>query len=299
MVQISDFADEVSPQEQAHFYLRDCQYELAIAIYQNAIAQLSEYSNQDQSELKINIYRNYAYLGIALLLQGSEQEAQLAWLYAVNDLIEPETERFVLELVTALTAEAKHQETIGNWSKAWLLCRYNCENVPNLENWLCSLQASLQAVATSSEEHLDLDWEALTQSIELLTEQKFAISQELSLSLFEILSQLRNLYPDADNNFSAETCYFLALLYRRELKIYEAIAEFQRAANLAPERLEIYEGLIESLEILVISGSQTVYSDWRQVTEIYVDICHKLAELSSQPSDRFHLSSATAESKVT
>ena len=247
-------------------------------------------------------YRNHAYSGIAMLLQGKEQEAQLAWLYAVNELTEAETERFCLELAATLTTEAQHQETLENWSKAWLLYRYACENAPNLANWLRSLQASLKAIAASNNNKLDnnkldLDWEALTQSIELLTEQKFVISPELSLSLFAILSQLRNLYPDVENNFSADTCYYLALLYRRKLKIYEAIASFQRAINLTPERLEIYESLIESLNILVISGSQVVYGDWRQITEIYVDICHKLAELSSLPSDRLHLSSATSRLK--
>jgi len=306
---LSNSEREKQAQLQTNLHLRDGEYEVAIAIYEVEIAQLHESLleslNQSQSpdadqlqlELKNRLHRDYAYSGLAMLLQGQEQEAQMTWLYAVDGLNELETEQFCGELVTILTDEASYQETLGNWSKAWLLYRYACENTPILENWLRSLQASLQAVATSSDEQLDLDWEALTQSIELLTEQKFVISQELIPSLFESLQQLRCLYPDAEDNFSVDTCYYLALLYRKELKIYEAIAAFQRAVNLAPERLEIYESLIESLEILVISGSQEVYRDWRQVTEIYVEICCKIGDLSNLPSDQFHLPSLTSRIK--
>jgi len=244
-------------------------------------------------DLKIQTYRDYVQSGIAMLLQGQEQEAQMTWLYAVDGLSESETEDFCRELVAILTTEASHQETLGNWSKAWLLYRYACENLPNIENWLRSLQASIKAVATTSDQQLDLDWEALTQLIELLTEQKFVIAKELIPSLFSILENLRSQYPDALDHLSVDTYYYLGLLYRRETKIYEAIAEFQKAVNLAPERLEIYESLIESLIILANSGSQGVYSDWQQVTEIYVDVCAKLGELSSLPSDRFHLASVT------
>jgi predicted O-linked N-acetylglucosamine transferase (SPINDLY family) len=242
----------------------------------------------------LQTYRDSIQTGIDLILQGQEQEAQMSWLYAVNDLGEAETEQFCLELAAALVQAAQNQENSNNWVQAWGLYRYACENVSSLENWLRSLQASLKAVATKSDEQLGLDWEALTQSIELLTEQKFVIAQELIPSLFESLQQLRHLYPDTEDKFSVDTCYYLGLLYRRELKIYAAIASFQKAINLAPEKLEIYESLIESLIILANSGSQKVYSDWRQVSEIYVDVCAKLGELNPQLSNSsFHLSSAT------
>ena len=254
---------------------------------------------EDANALLQNGQYEYAYSGLSMLLQGEEQEAQMAWLCAVDGLTETETEQFCRELVTILTTEASHQEILENWSKAWLLYRYACENAPNIENWLRSLQASLQAVAATSNEQLEPDWEALAQLMELLTEQKFVIAKELIPSLFDTLQQLRYLYPDPEDNFSVDTCYYLALLYRREEKIYAAIVFFQRAINRAPERLDIYEDLIESLEILIenletlfISGSKEVFSDWRQATEIYVDVCTSLGELRALQSARFYLTSA-------
>jgi predicted O-linked N-acetylglucosamine transferase (SPINDLY family) len=243
--------------------------------------------------------REYAYSGLSMLLQGEEQEAQMSWLCAVDGLTETETEQFCQELVTILTTEASYQQTLGNWSKAWLLYRYACENAPNIQNWLRSLQASLQAIANTNNEPLEPDWEALTQLMELLTEQKFVIAKELIPALFDTLQQLRGLHPDAEDDFSVDTCYYLALLYLREEKIYAAIVFFRRAVNRDPERLDIYADLIEVLEILIgrlenlfISGSKEVFSDWRQATEMYVDVCTSLGESKSLQSTRFYLTAA-------
>ena len=309
MVHTSDKVGGNGWEEQAHLYLRSCEYEAAIAMYEQAIAQLDEdlnkcsfkYLSEDQSpdfaesqsELRARIYRNYAYSGIAMLLQGQEQEAQIAWLCVVNDLTESETEKFCFELLATLASEAQHQETLSNWSNAWLLYRYACENAPNLENWLRSLQASLQAVKNLGDDQLELDWEALAQVMELLIEQKFVISQDLIPTVFTIFIELRSQYPEALENLSGEACYYLGLLYRRELKIYEAIAEYQRALERIPERLEVYESLLESLGILVNSGLQ-VYSDWRQVAEVYVQVCQALSESINQSNNHFHLASASS-----
>jgi len=309
MVQTSDKVGGEGWEKQAHLYLRSCEYETAIAMYEQAIAKLNEYLSEyltedqyldfaeRQSELRTRIYRNYVYSGIAMLLQGQEQEAQMAWLYIVNDLTESETERFCFELLAALASEAQHQESLSNWSNAWLLCRYACENAPNLENWMrslqVSLQASLQAVKNLGDDQLELDWEAFAQVMELLIEQKFVISQDLIPTVFTIFTELRSQYPEAVENLSGEAYYYLGLLYRRELKIYEAIAEYQRALERIPERLEVYESLLESLGILVNSGLQ-VYSDWRQVAEVYVQVCRALSESINQSNNHFHLPSASS-----
>ena len=68
MVQTSDKVGGDGWEEQAHLYLRACEYEAAIAMYEQAIAKLNEDLNKDQSpdfaksqsELRARIYRNYA-----------------------------------------------------------------------------------------------------------------------------------------------------------------------------------------------------------------------------------------------
>ena len=238
------------------------------------------------------IYDHALHSGIDLLLQGNEQEAQVTWLCAIDQLTESETAQFCLDLAAALATAGNEQIALGDWSMAWVLYRYACENLPSLENWLQALQASLLSVGISQEDDLEPDWEALDQSLEILKDQKFVITPELTPLVLAILEILRSHYPERLENLDVDTYYYLGLLYRREQKIYEALAAFQEAVNLAPERIDIYEHLIGSLEILMISGSQKVYSDWRQVTDIYVDVCAKLGELSDLPSDRLHLASA-------
>ena len=218
-------------------------------------------------------------LGIELLLQSNEQEAQMAWLDALSSLGEVEASEFFLELAESLVTEGNKQKNLGNWSLAWLLYRYACENSPSLENWLQALQASLQARVKSSESDLETDWEALGQCLEMLTAQKFMIAPELIPLLFTSLEILRSQSQSLEN-LDVDTYYYLGLLYRREHKIYEAIAAYQEAVNLAPERLEIYESLIESLIILANSGLQ-IHSDWRNVTEIYLQVCHELNALNA------------------
>jgi tetratricopeptide (TPR) repeat protein len=143
-------------------------------------------------------------LGIELLLQGNEQEAQIAWLDAISSVEESEAE-FFLELAKNLVTEGDKQKNLGNWSMAWVLYRYACENLPSLENWLQALQASLQAAVNSSDSDLEPDGEALDQCLEILTAQKFAIAPELINLLLASLEILRSQYPQSLENLDVDT----------------------------------------------------------------------------------------------
>ncbi len=227
------------------------------------------------------VYGHALESGIELLLQGNEEEAQITWISAIDKATESETTEFYFALAEALIKSGNEQANLENWLMAWVLYRYACEAIPSLGNWLQALNASLKAVVNSSDaENIEPDWEALNQSLEMLIVQKFLISSDLIPVLFTVLEILKSQYPQSLENLDADTYYYLGLLYRREQKIYEAIAAYQQAVNIAPERLEIYESLIECLTILANSGLQ-VHSDWRNVTEIYLQVCHELNKLNA------------------
>ncbi len=258
-------------EEQAYLCLRSQKYEEAISMYEEAIAQ----TTADEP----HIYRYYCYLGVALLLQGHEEEAQMVWLNAIADIPDKDADSYCAELVEIMTVEAQHQENISDWFNAWLLSRYICENAPTTEHWLRSLRTSIQASLQSSNQpdlpQLEPDWEALNQIIELLTLQPSSLSKDSLLCLFSVLEQIKSQYPDALEDFSADTYYVLGSLYRQEVKIIQAIAQYQKALQRSPERIEIYESIVESLIILTNSGLQ-VYGDWRNLTEVYTQVCQDL-----------------------
>lgn len=93
-------------QQQAINCLRDNKYSEAIAIYEDCI------------QANPNELCNYWNLGLALLLQGNEEEAQLIWL---SVMLEPDSEQInqrLAELVNVLENEAFRYHKSGNLTQA-------------------------------------------------------------------------------------------------------------------------------------------------------------------------------------
>jgi predicted O-linked N-acetylglucosamine transferase (SPINDLY family) len=92
----------------------------------------------------------YWRLGIALLMQGSEEEAQLTWM---TPLLEAESDeqrtQLIAELVTVLQTEADRQEADDAYETAWLLRQHLQEFAsPDWETQLCILWLGLKAGIT-------------------------------------------------------------------------------------------------------------------------------------------------------
>ena len=91
--------------------------------------------NQTQYELKIKEYEklieinpdiksNYWNLGLLLLLQGREQEAQITWMNAILDISSEQLDFCTKELLDILSEEAEYQESLkeeDNLQLAWLI----------------------------------------------------------------------------------------------------------------------------------------------------------------------------------
>ncbi len=114
----SSFAEAVDWQEQAHQYLVQGQYSQAASLYEQAIAT--------EPEVKCH----YWHLGLLLLLQEQEAEAQLTWLLAMEG--EPEqVDLWTVELVQVLQTEAQRREALADYSVAWAIRQHIREISPS------------------------------------------------------------------------------------------------------------------------------------------------------------------------
>jgi len=139
-------------------------YAEAAAIYEAAIEQDPD------------ILSYYWHLGVLLLLQEKEEEAQMAWMMGLT-AGEEEEEDSIRELVAVLEAEIERQERLGNDRISWILRQHllelDAEN-PNiiLSTWLLSLKLELfdpEAIAVSemvnllADEDADIDSQLLVE----------------------------------------------------------------------------------------------------------------------------------------
>ena len=96
------------------------------------VTQLYEQAIEAQPECKAY----YWYLGLALLLQSQETEAQTTWLCAMAEGEPEEIEQWTVELIQILQTEADHQLELKNYTNAWAIRQHireiNPEDINNL-----------------------------------------------------------------------------------------------------------------------------------------------------------------------
>ncbi|AVZ30402.1 hypothetical protein [Nodularia spumigena] len=110
---------------------------------------------------------NYWYLGLALLFQGREEEAQITWMTPFWELGEPESPAWLAELTTILLTAAQQQEAENNSQLAWAIRQHLREFIPedinnllqiivldidlNIENLETDIQQLIAVTAESTE----------------------------------------------------------------------------------------------------------------------------------------------------
>ncbi len=119
-------------QKQATHALLNEQYAEAAQLYEQAIE-----SNPEERS-------NYWHLGLLLLLQGEEAEAQTTWLFAMSEGEPDQVEQWVAELAQVLQTEAERRETLTDYSTAWAIRQHLREICPDIvDNLLKILQHSI------------------------------------------------------------------------------------------------------------------------------------------------------------
>ncbi|MFM6613175.1 MAG: hypothetical protein ACKPJQ_27815, partial [Dolichospermum sp.] len=79
------------------------------------------------------------YLGLALLLAGREEEAQIAWMTPMLEFGEEESEQWLLQLTEILFNAAQQQETNSQSQFAWVIRQHIREFVPGHINNLLKI----------------------------------------------------------------------------------------------------------------------------------------------------------------
>ena len=158
-------------QSQAETHMTQGKYLEAAQIYEQAI-------DADPTNVV-----NYWYWGLALLLQGEEAEAQIAWMTPLMENSE-QSDSWTVDLVQVLQIESERQEANFAYESAWLLRQHMREFMPNdAENLLKLLELGLKA------QRADLEDGLLDQAIEVLN----APLGDRSLSLEILISASQTL----------------------------------------------------------------------------------------------------------
>ncbi|MBW4558384.1 MAG: O-linked N-acetylglucosamine transferase, SPINDLY family protein [Trichormus sp. ATA11-4-KO1] len=211
-------------QQQAHQYLIAGQYEQAANLYEQAI------------EFESNIISHYWHLGLMILLQGKEVEAQMTWMIPLADIEAESIEPYTQELTQVLQLEAKRQENLEQFTLAWAIRQHIREiNNYDVNNLLKIVYLTFKQNNYESIEFAELD------IIELLNSQ---VHVDLEL-LLQVLQQVLDTPPlnESSINF-IQSCLsylintpdFADIFLSAVMKIGHTFAQPATAARL----LELY-----------------------------------------------------------
>ncbi|MBE9012897.1 tetratricopeptide repeat protein, partial [Pseudanabaenaceae cyanobacterium LEGE 13415] len=119
-------------QQQAIIYVEQNQFAQAAILYEQAIESAPELSH-------------YWHLGLLLLLQGQEEEAQTTWLLALSEIDPDQTDAAVAELSQILHTEAERRTAKQEQTTAWAIRQHFRELCPdNIENLLHIVTLSIE-----------------------------------------------------------------------------------------------------------------------------------------------------------
>ncbi|MGV0024343.1 O-linked N-acetylglucosamine transferase, SPINDLY family protein [Phormidesmis priestleyi] len=165
-------------QQQAQNYLIQKDYDRALSLLDQAIS-----SSYPQGVAAYPEVRSlYWWMGLVLLLQGQEAEAQTTWMIALADGDTAQTEQWTAELIQILYAEAERQTVLSEWAIAWAIRQYIRELNPiDLGNLLHLVVLSTKLENFASDDLKDLG------TIELLHQQVVVDSAFLLETLERIL----------------------------------------------------------------------------------------------------------------
>ncbi|CAD5920619.1 O-linked N-acetylglucosamine transferase family protein [Planktothrix agardhii] len=156
------------------------------------VTQLYEQAIEAQPECKAY----YWHLGLALLLQSQETEAQTTWLFAMAEGEPEEIEQWTIELIQVLQTEADHQLELKNYTNAWVIRQHIREINPEDINNLLHLIGLSTIIKTYTGEELK-EWGVLNS---LNSEKDIGLDTNL---LLEVLKNVLDYDP-----FSPSTLEF-------------------------------------------------------------------------------------------
>ncbi|HYX12801.1 MAG TPA: hypothetical protein VE944_00230 [Nostoc sp.] len=228
---------------------------------------------------------NYWYLGLALLLEGREEEAQIIWMTPFLEFGEQESEQWLQQLTEVLLNAAQQQEANYNYQLAWVVRQHIREFIPEHINNILKL---VELNINLNIEDLEIVINNLIETISQLTE--IPIFDEILL--VQVIEKLVHLDPVSPPPFieklvEAFIPYFLAsktifklltdkaeslhYFFYHHLSIYFA----KIALRLEPNNLDCIRKIICPLQRLGLDYTkESIY--W----------ANKYLELSQEPIDQ-------------
>jgi predicted O-linked N-acetylglucosamine transferase (SPINDLY family) len=176
--------EQISPFHlKAEKYWHEGKYSLAAEIYEEAIAT------------EENIKQHYWYLGLMLLLQNEEAEAQLTWFAGMDNGEANNIDELTEELALVLNAEALRQENLEQYQLTWTIRQHLREVFPtDFNNLLKIIYLSLK---------LELFSDDSTELSEVATilngDNEITIDHEL---LIQVSKNLLNIAPEKSSVLS-------------------------------------------------------------------------------------------------
>ncbi|MCW6051570.1 O-linked N-acetylglucosamine transferase, SPINDLY family protein [Lyngbya sp. CCAP 1446/10] len=208
-------------QQKTDQFLLQGNYVQAALLYEQAI----------EEEPSVKSY--YWQLGLMLLLQGQEVEAQTTWLLAVAEGEPEEIECWTQELIQVLQTEADRQRDLGDYAVAWAIRQHIREmNPTDINNLLHSIGLSTMLETYTGEELVDIG------VIELLKSEP-ANSVDFEL-LMQVLKNVLDRGPFYQSSFDfteastahvKETLTFLSILIPFVYKISYSAKQVELAAR--------------------------------------------------------------------
>ncbi|MFN6487277.1 MULTISPECIES: tetratricopeptide repeat protein [unclassified Nostoc] len=253
-------------QNQAEQYFIQEKYSQAAQLYEQAIA------------IEPNAISYYWHLGLLLLLQGQEAEAQMTWMLPITEANEEQLPIWINELFQFLQIEAERRETLEEYSIAWLIRQHLREINPSYINNL--LQILILSIKLENVQELDnLNEWGLLESLN--AKENVEIDIEL---LIKVLKKLLNdvpLHPvnlaliKASLPYFSETHQCFSILLPAAIKIGHTLRQPLLAASLLELHLQLEPDNVEILRHLA-----TFYQDARNYSQGIetARLCYSLSE---------------------
>lgn len=193
----------------------------------------------------------YWYLGLSLLLQGNEHEAQTTWFFALSNTLEEEIETITFELIYILDEEAGVRQEQGNHQDAWLIRNYIRELDPTgTNNLLLLIQVSLKSenfivdylyewdVINLVESEINIHSSILRTTIGCLLDENF-----LEESIFNLIEKSLQHFKDDPKEFISLLIGQCSRIGYGERKLQIAAKLLELGLRIAPHNLEILKYL--------------------------------------------------------
>ncbi|MBV6625404.1 MAG: O-linked N-acetylglucosamine transferase, SPINDLY family protein [Rivularia sp. (in: Bacteria)] len=170
---------------------------------------------------------NYWYLGLVLLLQGEEIEAQMTWMLPLAEAEPEQFENWITELTQILQAEAERRKDIQDYQTSWLIRQHIKEINPEyLNNLLHIIQLSVFLDLSNVREIPLLEIAKLINSISELNIKNYL--------LLETLEEVLKFYPRHPHTLDfVEACILNSsnYIYLTELLCNQGLIFFKSISN--------------------------------------------------------------------